>query len=50
MLERMGNKDARGREKKKPKKTTPKFAPPKHDSPSHVISTITPQKPPAGSQ
>ena len=52
MLGRMGNKDARGREKKKPKKTTPKFAPPKRDSgqPSHVISTITPDKPPTGSQ
>jgi hypothetical protein len=48
----MGNKDRGGREKKKPKKTTPKFAPPKRDvgQPTHVISTINPEKPPTGSQ
>jgi|ERR1700752_4606440 hypothetical protein len=53
MLLRMGNKDRRSREAKKPKKKTPKFAPPRRDSsqPTHVISTVTnPEKPPTGSQ
>jgi hypothetical protein len=52
MLFGMGNKDARRREVKKPKKKTPKYAPPKRDvsQPTHVISVINPEKPPTGSQ
>jgi hypothetical protein len=54
MLFGMGNKDARRREAKKPKKKTPKLAPPTRDGHpivTHTVSTpATPQKNPAGSQ
>jgi hypothetical protein len=39
----MGNKDARNREKKKPKKEVPKMPPPRRDT-SRV--TYTPPEPP----
>jgi len=46
----MGNRDARGREKKKPKKETPKViqAPPRRDT--HQITTPVPAKSPAENQ
>jgi hypothetical protein len=38
----MGNKDARNREVKKPKKKVPKLPPPRRDSGQEMVKKITP--------
>jgi hypothetical protein len=38
----MGNKDARNREIKKPKKKVPKLLPPRRDSSQEMVKKITP--------